>query len=230
MLKPNGVHHLVVSTADMRSQLEFFSDVLGMDLVAIYPMHGVDGATHAFVRANDRCYIAFVTMPAIEAIPVEVGKTHSGWAGAPSAAGTMQHVAFNVDTEADLLAMRDRIRLKGVNVLGPIDHGMCKSIYFAGPETLTLEVAASDEAINPKLWIDPVEAERIGISPEDLERLSNPQPIPVQAGPVPQPPVDETKPHFHLPKDEYDALLSMSDDELAAAMDFAEPPQKAAVD
>ena len=55
----------------------------------------------------------------------------------------MQHIAFRADTEAELLAMRDRVRSRGINVIGPIDHGMCRSIYFAGPDQMTLEIAAS---------------------------------------------------------------------------------------
>ena len=54
-------------------------------------------------------------------------------------AGTMQHVAFNVDAFEDLMALRDRIRDRGVQVFGPIDHGFVQSIYFAGPEGLALE-------------------------------------------------------------------------------------------
>lgn len=42
-----------------------------------------------------------------------------------SAAGTLQHLAFNVDSLEDLVGMRDRIRSHGINVIGPIDHGMC---------------------------------------------------------------------------------------------------------
>jgi hypothetical protein len=45
------------------------------------------------------------------------------------AAGVMQHLALDVDTEADLLVTRDRVRSHGHWVKGPIDHGFCKSIY-----------------------------------------------------------------------------------------------------
>jgi catechol-2,3-dioxygenase len=55
----------------------------------------------------------------------------------------MQHVAFNVDGIEDLLAMRDRIRNRGLNVFGPLNHGLCHSIYFAGPEHLSLEIATA---------------------------------------------------------------------------------------
>ncbi len=49
----------------------------------------------------------------------------------------MQHVAFNVDTLDDLLAMRDRIRSRGLTVFGPIDHGMWSLDLFRWPEDLS---------------------------------------------------------------------------------------------
>ena len=50
MTKPNGLHHLAISTGDIKRQIEFFSDVLGMELVALYWMHGVQGAWHKRAR------------------------------------------------------------------------------------------------------------------------------------------------------------------------------------
>lgn len=32
----NGVHHLAIMTADVKNQIEFFSDILGMKLKALY--------------------------------------------------------------------------------------------------------------------------------------------------------------------------------------------------
>ena len=60
----DGVHHLAISTANMKGQLEFFTDVLGAELKALYWMHGVPDTFHGFVRLNDSCYIAFVQGPA----------------------------------------------------------------------------------------------------------------------------------------------------------------------
>ena len=56
-----------------------------------------------------------------------MGVSRSSNAADPSAPGAMQHLALNVESEADLLAMRGHIRSRGVNVLGLIDHGFCKS-------------------------------------------------------------------------------------------------------
>ena len=165
----SGVHHLAISTADLKGQLEFFTDVLGAELKALYWLHGVPGAKHAFVRLNDSSYVAFVHMPAIEEIPTELGVTHSGNPAAVCAPGTMQHVAFNVETLDDLLALRDRIRSRGINVFGPLNHGMCQSIYFAGPEHLSLEIATSAAPIDDRAWIDPEVVALCGIDEDELQ-------------------------------------------------------------
>jgi catechol 2,3-dioxygenase-like lactoylglutathione lyase family enzyme len=92
MIRCNGVHHLAVCTADIKSQIEFASDVLGLELVALYWMHGVQGAWHGFLKLHDHSYLAFVQTPEIAARG-HAGLTHSGSPGAASAPGTMQHLA-----------------------------------------------------------------------------------------------------------------------------------------
>ena len=166
-----GVHHLAINTADIKAQIEFFSDVLGAELVGLFWMHGVEGAWHGFLRLNDEASIAFVAHPGIEEIDVELGRTHAGNPGANSARGTMQHLALKVADHDELLAMRDRLRTKGVNVMGPVNHGFCESIYFAGPENLSLELSWSAAPIDARAWIDPEVVELAGISAEELERL-----------------------------------------------------------
>ena len=220
----NGVHHLAISTADIKAQIEFFSDVLGAELEALFWMHGVPGGWHGFCRLNDFCSVAFVQLPGNADLDSEIGVTHAGTGAGTSAPGTMQHVAFNVDTHDELLAMRDRIRSKGVNVIGHIDHGMCESIYFAGPEGLTLEVATSSGALDPDAWIDPEVVALAGISPEELERYTAPAAFAGAGGSVPQPPVDPAKPHMHYPPHRYERLLALSDDEITRLSSYAEPP------
>lgn len=227
MIRCNGVHHLAVSTADIKAQIEFFSDVLGMELVALYWMHGVEGAWHGFVKLNDHSYLAFVQTPEIEKIDRVLGVSHSGSPGAASAGGTMQHLAFNVDSFEELLALRDRIRSRGLTVIGPIHHGLCDSIYFAGPEDLSLEVATSERAIDGRAWIDPEVVALAGISPAELARYKRPEPIASQGGAVPQPPLDRAKPTMRgWPAGVYEAFVAMPDEEFTARMSETEPPVK----
>ncbi len=227
MIRCNGVHHLAVSTANIKTQIEFFSDVLGMELVALYWMHGVEGAWHGFLKLNDHSYLAFVQTPEIEKLERVLGVSHSGSPGAASAGGTMQHLALNVDSLDELLALRDRIRSRGITVVGPIHHGMCDSIYFAGPEDLSLEISTSQKAIDGRAWIDPEVVALAGISPAELARYKTPEPIAATGGKLPQPPLDRSKPVMRgWPPGLYEALAAMPDEEFTARMSETEPPVK----
>jgi catechol 2,3-dioxygenase-like lactoylglutathione lyase family enzyme len=218
-----GLHHVAVCTANLKAQIAYFTDVLGMELVALYWMHGVTNTWHAFLRMGEAS-IAFLQNPDIEKIPIEIGRTHSGNPAASCARGTMQHLSLRVRDELELLAMRDRIRSRGVPVLGPLDHGLCKSIYFAGPENLSLEIACSSEPINPKAWIDPKVATLAGISPAELESYLRPVAFHDRGGAVPQPPLDGPGPHMtNYPEGFYEALLSLPDEDVLA-MSEKEPP------
>lgn len=227
MIKANGIHHIAVMSGDIKSHIDFFSDVLGCRLVGLFDMHGVPGAFHAFMELNDRSWFSIVQTPDAGEIPIELGRTHAGTGANASAPGTMQHLAFRVDDEAALIAMRDRIRTKGVNVIGPIDHGLCKSIYFAGPDQMTLEVACSDSAIDPELWIDPAVLEKAGISPEEAARYREPDPYAGEGGTVAQPPFDPDKPHQAYPEPLYRQMLAAPDEVITKTASYAEPPVKA---
>ncbi|MEZ5998717.1 MAG: VOC family protein [Hyphomonas sp.] len=227
-LHPNGMHHIALMTANMKQQIEYFSDVLGAKLVGFYWMHGTEGAWHAFLELSPSSTVALVQTPKVKDIPATLGVTHAETPGHPTAAGTMQHFAFNVDNVDDLLKMRDRIRSRGIPAFGPIDHGMCTSIYFAGLEGLVLEVSTSAEAIDPQVWIDQEVVELAGISPEELARYKNPADFVATDGPVPQPGWNPEKPHMRYDAGIYKAMLEMTDEQLSAANNFAAPPENPA--
>ena len=224
--KVEGLHHLGLCTADMKSQIEFFTDKLGMELQALYWMHGVADTWHGFLRLNDESSIAFICNPQIKNIEVQMGVTHAGNPGANCAAGTMQHLALKVRDHNEMMAMRDRLRSKGVPVLGPLDHGMCVSMYFAGPENLSLELSYSMEPINKEQWIDPEVVALAGISAEELARYKNPAAFDGSGGKVTQPAIDDssTGPHMtNYPPGHYEATMGIPDD-IALTMVESEPP------
>ncbi len=229
MARPNGIHHLAIMTADVKTQIAFFSDVLGMRLTALYWMHNVDGYFHAFMELNPSCSIAFVFAPAVAEIPVEPGISHAGNPVAPCAAGVAQHIAFNVDTQEELLAMRDRIRSHGVRVLGPLDHGFCQSIYFGGPENLVLEVSTSPAAIDAEAWIDPEVVVLNGISAEELERFKNPPAyVNTSGAPVPQPPAGSGRPEYTHMSEGFAAAFDLPDEVVTRELSENTPPVQVA--
>ena len=228
-IRANGVNHLALSTSNMKEQIEFFTDVLGMELIALYWMHGVEGCWHGFLRLNDASAVAFVFNPENASAPVSIGGSHAGHAGGASAPGTMQHLALNVDRLVDLLNMRDRIRSRGVNCIGPLDHGMGHSIYFSGPENLTLEISTYGDAAHPigaKDWVDPEVMELAGISNEELARYVKPAAYAGQGGTVPQPGYETSKYHAAMPEEVLRNLYAMPDAIVTETMSEPTPPSK----
>jgi catechol 2,3-dioxygenase-like lactoylglutathione lyase family enzyme len=221
-LHPDGVNHLALSTADMKAQLTFFAEVLGCPTRALYWMHGVPNTFHGFVELSGDSYLAFVQAPGNPTEP-QWGVTHSGNAGDPVTAGTMQHLALNVASIDEVLTMRDRIRSHGIQVLGPIDHGMIRSIYFAGPEGLSLEVCAGRD-IDERQWIDPEVQALCGISADELERLTAPAGFERPDEPVAQPPYDAGKPNMHYPPAVRDSIMGLPDAAVWENFSVTDPP------
>lgn len=225
-LHPRGVNHLALSTTDMKAQLTFWCDVLGLPLKALYWMHGVENTFHGFVELSPECYVAFVQHPENES-KIDYGTSHANGAAAPVRAGTMQHVALHVDTLDELLAIRDRLRDRGVQVLGPLDHGFIQSMYFEGPEGLNLEVACG-AGIDERAWIDPEVTELCGISAEELAALIGPAPYHPPAEPVPQP----TTPRADNVRaqrngEAYAKTMALPDDFVWSRLSETEPPVEA---
>ena len=135
----------------------------------------------------------------------------------------MQHLALNVDTEADLLAIRDRVRSHGNWIMGPLDHGFCKSIYLAAPEGIMLEFSTSEgNSIDAEAWIDPEVQALAGISAEDLARYKRPPSFESKGGKVAQPKPDPSKPLMLFPPDA--AIWTMPDEEVTRRMSETTPP------
>jgi catechol 2,3-dioxygenase-like lactoylglutathione lyase family enzyme len=207
----------------MKEQLTFFTQVLGFPLVGLFEMHGVPGGRHAFLKMAEDSFFSVVELDGIAEIPSTLGITHAGTGAGKCAAGVTQHIAFRVPDEAGLLAMRDRIRSHGVPALGPIGHGFCKSIYFAGPEGLTLEVSYKVSEIDPKRWVDPKMLEECGISGEEAQAMLNPAPCAAE-GPVAQPEYDPAVPQMAYPAEVLKRMLAVPDEAITAQGSYNEPP------
>jgi hypothetical protein len=110
--------------------------------------------------------------------------------------------------------------------MGPIDHGMCQSIYATGPEGIMIEFSWSAAPIDADEWIDPEVVAYCGIDAADLARYRRPPAFASKGGTVPQPDPD-AKPGFVFPdewKERGEMMLRMTDDEIAAALSVPTPP------
>jgi catechol-2,3-dioxygenase len=57
----------------------------------------------------------------------------------------VQHFAMRVGSMEELLAAKKKLQGLGIEVLGPADHKICKSIYFHDPSGHRLELAYPTE-------------------------------------------------------------------------------------
>ena len=221
--QPDGIHHIAIMSANMKEQLTFFTQVLGFPLVGLFEMHGVPGGKHAFLKMADDSFFSVVELDGVGDIPAKIGVTHAGTGAGKCAAGTMQHIAFRAPDEAGLLALRNRIRSHGVAAIGPIGHGFCRSIYFAGPEGLTLEVSCAVSEVDPARWVDSKVLTDCGISDTEAEAMRNPAPCVSEAS-VAQPAYDPAVPNMAYPPETLKMILATPDAAITAQGSYNEPP------
>lgn len=148
-----GVNHLAMVTPDMDATVRFYDEILGMPLIGTlgngdpnepYPFR------HYFFSLGGRSTLAFFEWPGID-----TGEPRP--AGLPHAGSVYDHVSFNLETVADLVALRARLVECGIEVSEIVDHTVFHSIYFTDPiNGASLEASAwiRDLHINP-YWGDP---------------------------------------------------------------------------
>ncbi len=133
-----GIHHVAYRCKDAKETVEFYRDVLGMEFTTAFAEDHVpstgeyDPYMHVFLEAGNGNVLAFFELPQQKQMSRDENTPQ--W---------VQHIAFKVDSEADLLAAKARAEAKGLDVLGPTDHGIFKSIYFFDPNGHRLELAAN---------------------------------------------------------------------------------------
>ena len=73
----------------------------------------------------------------------------------------VQHIAFKVDSLATLAATKTRLEAAGIEVVGPTEHTIFKSIYFFDPNGHRLELAADTATPEMTAKLDKVKWEML---------------------------------------------------------------------
>ena len=144
-LPVRGVHHLVLTTDDMKVTIDFYTEVLGMKLVhamKVPPGLGT-GATnrgnppfenirHYFFDMGNDSLLAFFEIPKGQ-------KPKSD----RDAIGGMQHLSFVVRPQAAFEALLARLKARGIEYRGPskMVSGPGYSVYFYDPHGARLEAS-----------------------------------------------------------------------------------------
>lgn len=221
-LFPHGVHHVALSTFDMAGSLQFFNEVLGLELVMLYWMHGAENVVHGFLRINDYALLGLVSHPDVPQ-EIDIGQTHPGSPDAVSARGTMQYLCLEVETQADLIALRSRIRSKGIHCFGPQPGERVPSIVFAGPDGMVLKIVVPSEPASEPMNLEAAAA--AGLTAQDIADLSSPVAFERPAAPLPNPPLgDSPDIRFPFPEKAAKLLAIVPDEWLYAALSQPHPP------
>ncbi len=172
-VSPNNINHIAFCTGNMKEQLQFYTHVIGMELKALFWMHGVEGAFHGFLSLNPNCCLSFVYHPDIEEKETVMGQSHAPNTISMVPGGVHQHMAFHMDSPEEVQAMIERIRSFGYMVSDIIDHDFCKSAYMLAPENVWIEFTCTVRDFNDQ-DIDPEVVGLCGINPTELARMVNP--------------------------------------------------------
>ena len=140
-----GLHHFAWRCRDAEETRHFYEDILGMPLVHVIRLDHVPSTgeycpyVHIFFEMQDGSYIAFFDLgDDTNALP------------SPNTPAWVNHIALQVASLDQLLAMKKRLEDAGVDVLGVTDHHIVKSIYFFDPNGFRVELTVptiSDEAM-----------------------------------------------------------------------------------
>lgn len=131
------IHHVAYRCKDAKQTVEWYEKHLGMNFVLAIAENEVpstkapDPYMHVFLDAGNGNVLAFFELPG----QPEMGRDENtpAW---------VQHLALKVDSVETLLAAKARLEAAGIEVVGPTDHTIFKSIYFFDPNGHRLELAA----------------------------------------------------------------------------------------
>ena len=132
----SGLHHVAYRCKDAQETVDFYTKMLDLDYSIAAAENRVPSTQeespymHIFFRMDDGSYVAFFEIP--ESPPMGKDPNTPAW---------VQHLALKVEDEATLLAYKERLEANGIEVIGPIDHKICQSIYFFDPNGHRLELA-----------------------------------------------------------------------------------------
>jgi catechol 2,3-dioxygenase-like lactoylglutathione lyase family enzyme len=135
------LYHFAYPCRDAEETRHFYEDILGVPLVHCMLSERVPSSAeqvpyaHFFFELGDGSYIAFF----------DLGRNVKPQ-GSPNTPAWVQHFAMETDSVETVLSLHERLKSFGVEVVGPVDHGFVRSIYFFDPNGLRLEIAARTEA------------------------------------------------------------------------------------
>jgi glyoxylase I family protein len=137
MPKLRALHHVAMVTNDLAATRRFYCDFMGGEVVFEGGLHhGASG--QCFIALGGGAMLEFFEFPDIE-MP--------GWTSMflgddmPKSGRILEHVAFNVDTEEELVAWQEKVAAAGIPVVRPPGRNV---IFFPDPNNATVQIIVGD--------------------------------------------------------------------------------------
>jgi catechol-2,3-dioxygenase len=147
------LNHAVLYVRNVAQSVAFYRDALGFRVVGEVPQAGA-----AFLQANASTNDHDL---ALFAIGEQAGESAAG-----RATVGLYHLAWEVDTLAELARLADELSRRGA-LTGATDHSTTKSLYGEDPDGLAFEIAW---VVPAALLTDEILATRNQLRPLDLQR------------------------------------------------------------
>ncbi len=150
------LHHVAYRCLDAKQTVEWYKKHLDMDLVLAIAEDRVpstgepDPYMHIFLDMGQGNVLAFFELPNSPTMGRDENTPR--WT---------QHLAMKVDSLDTLTQAKARLEAGGVDVLGPTDHTIFKSIYFFDPNGHRLELVADTATPDMKRKLDEVKFDMI---------------------------------------------------------------------
>ncbi|MBL8380794.1 MAG: VOC family protein [Burkholderiales bacterium] len=135
-MKIERFHHVAYRCIDAKQTVEWYRKHLDMDFTLAFAEDHVpstkapDPYMHIFLDAGNGNVLAFFELP--NSPPMGRDENTPTW---------VQHIAFKVDSLDTLLSAKARLEAAGIDVVGPTNHTLFKSIYFFDCNGHRLELA-----------------------------------------------------------------------------------------
>ncbi|MCC7150514.1 MAG: VOC family protein [Rubrivivax sp.] len=145
------IHHVAYRCRDAKETVEWYRKYLDMDFVLAIAEDQVpstkepDPYMHIFMDAGGGNVLAFFELP-----------TKAPMGRDPNTPAWTQHLAFEVDSMQRLHDVKARMQADGIDVVGPTEHTIFKSIYFHDPNGHRLELAFNTATPEMKRKLDEV--------------------------------------------------------------------------
>lgn len=132
------IHHVAYRCKDAKETVEWYQKYLNMNFILAIAENEVpstktpDPYMHVFLDAGNGNVLAFFELP-----------TQPPMGRDPNTPVWTQHLALQVESVEAMMEAKTKLEADGIDVLGPTDHTIFKSIYFFDPSGHRLELCAN---------------------------------------------------------------------------------------